>query len=158
MITWRLGPDCAAQWRDIRLAALREAPDAFEATLADWQDRPLADFARRLADAPTFAAGEVDNVPLAVAGWVGAPDPLYACLISVYARPAVRGQGYAAAAIMAVMQDAAAQGMQSIALNVRETGAHAQALYRRLGFRRADVAGLTNARGLPEVKMIRGLP
>lgn len=161
MITWRLGPDRAEEWREIRLCALRDAPDAFDAQLADWQDRPLTDFAARLRDMPTFVAGRIKGQPLAVASWAAGMDPRAAqrgWLLSVFARPEARGQGFAEAAIRAVLDDAHAAGMRSIGLNVRETAHHAQALYRRLGFRATDRTGVTNARGLPETEMLRALP
>lgn len=161
MITWRLGPARAAEWRDIRLAALAEAPGAFDAMLADWQDRPLADFAARLGAVPTFAAGDIPGRPLATAAWQAGLDPRDArrgWLLSVYARPEARGKGYASAAIHAALADATRQGMTSIGLNVRDTGRAAQALYRRLGFGPTGRPGVTNARGEPEIEMLRALP
>ncbi|WP_185968426.1 GNAT family N-acetyltransferase [Paracoccus sp. M683] len=161
MIIWRLTPDRADEWRAIRLAALRDAPDAFDATLAEWQDRPLADFAERLAEVPTFAAGDHPGRPLATASWLPGLDDRdrkRGWLLGVFARPEARGQGHATAVIHAVLADAARQGMTSMGLNVRDTAPHAQALYRRLGFRATARQGITNARGLPETEMLKDLP
>lgn len=161
MRVWRLGPDSAAEWRAIRLAALRDAPEAFDASLDDWQDRPLIDYATRLRSVPTFAAGHDLAEPLAVAAWEAGLDPRDAgrgWLLSVYARPEARGRGFAAAAIRAALDDAARQGMTSIGLNVRDTATHAQALYRRLGFAPTDRQGVANARGAPELEMLKELP
>lgn len=161
MTVWRLTPDRASEWREIRLAALRDAPDAFDAALADWQDRPLADFAKRLRDVPTFAAGDAPGQPLATASWMPGlddRDPLRGWLLAVFALPQARGQGHATAAIRAALDDAMAQGMTSMGLNVRDTASHAQALYRRLGFRATGRPGVTNARGLPETEMLKDLP
>lgn len=160
MTVWRLTPDRAAQWRDIRLAALRDAPDSFDATLAEWQDRPLADFAERLQNVPTFAAGDHPGLPLATASWLPGlddRDPGRGWLLAVFARPEARGQGHAEAAIRAAIDDAKAQGMTSMGLNVRDTAGHAQALYHRLGFRPTGRQGVTNARGLPETEMLKDL-
>lgn len=157
MTVWRLGPDRAREWRDIRLAALRDAPQSFDATFAEWQDRPLADFAARLTDVATFASGEVPGQPLATAGWLAGLDPRDAqrgWLLGVYARPQARGQGHAEAAIRAVLTDAKGQGMTSMGLNVRDRATHAQALYQRLGFRPTGRSGVTNARGEPELEML----
>lgn len=157
MLVWPLGPDRAAEWRDIRLMALRDAPDAFDATLADWQHRPLVDFAQRLADVPTFAAGDRVGAPLAVASWLAGLDPQHprhGWLLAVFAHPQARGRGYADAAIRASMADAARAGADSMGLNVRATNIPAQRLYRRLGFRAVEGLRLTNAHGLPEIQMI----
>lgn len=161
MITWRLDAARAEEWRAIRLAALRDAPEAFGATLDDWQDRPLDDFAARLRVVPTFAAGERLGEPLAVAAWqagLDARDARRGWLLSVYARPEARGRGFSETAIRAAIADATAQGMTSIGLNVRDRAAHAQALYRRLGFRPTDRHEASNSPDNPEIEMLRSLP
>ncbi|AUH34402.1 GNAT family N-acetyltransferase [Paracoccus tegillarcae] len=161
MIVWQLGPDRAEEWRHLRLAALRDAPDAFGSRLADWQDRPLSDFAARLTDVPTFAAGEVLGQPLASAAWVAGGDPRHPYrgqLISVYAQPEARGRGYAEAAIDAALRDAALAGMTSMALNVRKTAQHAQALYHRIGFRAAACEGPAKGCCETEIQMLKDLP
>ncbi|MBK4217098.1 GNAT family N-acetyltransferase [Paracoccus caeni] len=157
MITWRLGPDRAGEWRDIRLAALRDAPEAFDATLAEWQNRPLEDFAARLAAVPTFVAGDRVGHAFAVASWqagLDSRDPQRGWLLSVYSRPEARGGGYADAVIAAVIADAAANGATSMGLNVVAGNLHAQRLYLRLGFLPTERQGITNSRGVPEVEMI----
>lgn len=161
MITWRLDEDRAEEWRAIRLAALRDAPEAFDATLDDWQDRTLADFAARLRAVPTFAAGEFVGDPLATAAWQAGLDPRDArrgWLLSVYARPEARGRGFAETAIRTALTDAARQGMTSIGLNVRDTALHAQALYHRLGFLPTERQEVANSRAAPEIEMMRALP
>lgn len=157
MQIWRLGPERAEEWRDIRLAALRLAPEAFDAELADWQNRPLADFANRLAELATFAAGDTPGTPLAVASWgagLDDRDPDRGWLFAVFAQPQARGRGYAQAAISAVLTDALQRGATSMGLNVLAANLHAQRLYQRLGFRPTERQGVTNARGAPEVEMI----
>ncbi|SMO61112.1 GNAT family N-acetyltransferase [Paracoccus laeviglucosivorans] len=160
MIVWRVGPEQAATWRDLRLEALRLAPEVFDSTHADWSARPLADFEARLIVAPTFVAGDTPDHMLATASWMADLDPhdaRRAWLISVYCRPAGRGRGHAQAAIAAVMTDAQAKGMRSIGLNVVRGNAHAFALYARLGFRDTGRTGVTNAHGTPEIEMMRDL-
>lgn len=159
MKTWRMTPDHAAAWRDIRLEALATAPDSYGTRLSDWQGRPLRDFAARLAAVPTFAAGETEALPLAAAGWE--PDygglPHRAWLISLYARPAGRGRGYATAVIARICGEVAALGMTEIALNVGVANAAARALYARLGFAETGQPAQPNENGVAELPMLRPL-
>lgn len=157
MEIWRLGPDRADEWREIRLAALRDAPEAFGATLEDWQDRPPEDFGEWLRNVPTFASGDRVGEPLAVAAWrtgMDADDTGRAWLIAVFARPAARGCGYAEAVIRAVLADAARGGATSVGLNVVTTNLPALALYRRLGFRHSGREVDFSTRGDTELEMI----
>lgn len=154
---WRLGPDRVEEWRDIRLEALRNAPEAFDSTYTDWKTRPLGDFAARLEQVATFAAGREIGSPLAVAGWQAELDPRdleRAWLLSVYSRDEVRGQGFARAVCRAVIDDAVAAGMTSIGLNVLATNLTAQRFYRRLGFEVTRREGVSNSQGFPEFEMM----
>lgn len=138
MMLWRLGPERAAEWRDIRLEALLLDGDAFGAHHADWRDRPLSDFASRLEQMRHFAAGEAIGAPLAIACWEAGMDPSDPCrgwVMSVYARPLARGRGYAQAVLHRIARDAAQSGMRSLGLHVRDDNHHARALYDRIGFR-----------------------
>lgn len=160
MRLWRLGPDDAEAWREIRLQALRDAPDAFDSLYADWSCRPLADFAARLAAVPTFAAGECAARPLAVAAWERDLDPRCArrgWLMSVYARPEARGRGFADAVLARIADDARSAGMTSLGLHVGEANGPALRLYRRAGFAPSGVPAFTNPNGIREVELLRPL-
>lgn len=156
MRVWRLTPADAAPWRDIRLEALRAAPDSFGTRLADWQHRPLADFAARLAAVRTFAAGDGDR-PLAIAGWEPTDLPRRAWVISVYARPEARGRGHAEAVIRHAMEDARATGRTEVGLGVGVHNTAARRLYARLGFVPTGAPAQPNCNGIPELDMLRPL-
>ncbi|WP_156965380.1 hypothetical protein [Paracoccus sphaerophysae] len=47
-VIWQVRAVQADTWREIRLEALRLAPDAFDPTFAEWSVRPLSDFTARL--------------------------------------------------------------------------------------------------------------
>lgn len=136
MTVWRLTPDRAAEWREIRLEALQLAPRAYTSRLADWQHRPLADFAARLAQTHCFASGLTIGQPLATAGWhaEAGPAPL-AWITGVYSRPLARGRGYARDVMSAAIADAWASGMAVIGLSVYAGLPAPRALYESLGFR-----------------------
>lgn len=158
ILCWQMTPDQAPQWRDIRLEALASAPDAYGTRLSDWQHRPLREFAARLADVPTFASGDSEARPLAVAAWIPAERmPDRAWLISVYARPEGRGRGYAQAVIDHVCDVVRARGMVEIGLDVGVHNGAARSLYTRLGFVASPEPPHLNENGIPEMPMIRRL-
>jgi GNAT superfamily N-acetyltransferase len=131
-------PVAVSAWRtmrDVRLAALQDAPDAFgssyEREVAFTQD----DWLSRITRGPSFFAytGGQDAAP---AGMVGAfePRPRAAELVSMWVRPQARGQGVGRALVEAVLQWARDQGHDSVHLWVTETNDPARRLYERCGF------------------------
>lgn len=134
MIIRRVGPDEAEAWRTIRIEALTGAPDAFAARLADWQDRPLADFAAQLTANPTFLAFDGDD-PIACIAWMrDIADVARGWIGGVYVADRMRGRGAAQALISAALDDAKAAGITEMWLEVRAGNAPAQRAYEQAGF------------------------
>lgn len=138
-----------AIWRDVRLRALADAPDAFGSKLADWEgDNDREHRWRERFDNVAFnAAALIDGHVVGVVGAmcgsvdqgrVGGADAVE--LISMWVDPAVRGTGVGEALVGAVLEWAApsatagATGSVTVTLAVRRTNLHAQRLYRRMGF------------------------
>lgn len=157
---WQLTPDRAAEWRAIRLEALRTAPEAFGSSIDDWDGRPLQDFAERLAGCQMWAAGRVPGQPEAVASWeadISPAEPDLGWVMSVYVRPSARGQGLGDAIFARLIDAAARAGMTRMGLHVGQNNLAAQALYARAGFIPTGGPAMLNARGLWEIEMRRML-
>ena len=130
--------------RDIRLAALRDAPDAFASTYAEQAAFEEADWRQRIARGGTFLAfvpeADASGVPEAdasePAGLVGGYDygPGTVELISMFVRPRARGRGVGEALIAAVLDWARARNATSVHLWVTEINKPARLLYERCGF------------------------
>jgi GNAT superfamily N-acetyltransferase len=126
-------------YREVRLRALADAPEAFCSTLASEQRRPDQDWAARLS----AAAVSGQDLPLiaeragAALGmlWakVDASDPAVVNVFQVWVAPEARGLGVAAALLHAVVAWAREKGARAIALSVTCDSAAAR-LYRREGF------------------------
>lgn len=157
MKLWRIGPERAAEWREIRLEALLLAGEAFGSRYEDWCDVPASGYEKRLDDARHFAAGAELGHPLAVACWqagLDRDDPQRGWLMSVYARPAARGQGYSEAVLNHIAADARAAGMTSLGLHVVRTNVAALRLYRRLGYVDSGIDGILSDLGHPEYRLV----
>jgi ribosomal protein S18 acetylase RimI-like enzyme len=123
-------------WRDIRLQALRDAPDAFASTFAEqntlgedhWRQR-VAGGGLFLAWIPAVSAAE----PAGMAGGYQA-TPGTVELISMFVRPQARGRSVGEALIDAVIGWARERDATSVHLWVTETNKHARLLYERCGF------------------------
>ena len=130
--------------RDIRLAALRDAPDAFASTYAEQAAFEEADWRQRIARGGTFLAfipeADASDVPEAdasePAGLAGGyqQGPGTVELISMFVRPRARGRGVGEALIAAVLDWARARNATSVHLWVTETNKPARLLYERCGF------------------------
>ena len=160
--------------RDVRLAALADAPSAFGSTYAreaaftetQWRGRvsersvtflaygPAAD--GPAADGPA-ADGPADGpAPAGLAG-VYVEDSLPQ-VVSVWVRPAARGLGAGEALIEATAAWAKSRSFPVLYLWVTEANAPARRLYARCGFApTGEVQPLPSDPSLPEIRMSRPL-
>jgi GNAT superfamily N-acetyltransferase len=130
----RLGVDDVEVLREMRLRALRDAPDAFWTTYESEIDQPLEDWRRWLAVAALFVA-EDDLGPGGMAGGMVDPDDAaMAWLVSMWVAPERRGSGTADQLVAAVSAWATSVGRRRIRLHVEEHNARALRCYQRLGF------------------------
>ncbi len=130
-----LGPDDWRAWRELRLAALAEAPNAFAARLADWQGEGDDEqrWRGRLSGAAHNVVADLDARPAGMASGL-LPDDGPVELLSMWVAPFARGRGVADGLVASVVGWAAAHGTGEVVLRVRETNPAAVALYARQGF------------------------
>ena len=116
--------------REMRLAALADAPQAFEATLENDAARPARDW-EQLAGGPgaVFVAG--DWAGMAAVG----PDGEDATLWGMWVAPGARGRGAGRRLVEAAAEWARPRGLGRLRLSVSDGAPAARALYARLGFR-----------------------
>jgi GNAT superfamily N-acetyltransferase len=126
--TWRM-------MRDVRLAALQDAPYAFgssyEREIAFTQDDWLA----RISRGANFVActGGPGSAPVGIVGAFEA-RPRTAELVSMWVHPQARGQGVGRVLTETILQWARAEGHDLVHLWVTETNDPARRLYERCGF------------------------
>lgn len=129
----------ADEWpvfRQIRLAALREAPYAFSTTLEEWQGAGDSEerWRSRLHDVPYNVLAELDGVPAGMVSATTPSDEGATALISMWVAPFARGKGVGDALVAAVVDWARSRGLSRIELDVREANEQAFVLYTRHGF------------------------
>jgi ribosomal protein S18 acetylase RimI-like enzyme len=129
-----LSDDDWTLWRELRLAALAEAPYAFGATLAGWQDASEEQWRDRLRiPGGRDLVAYLDDDPVGMASGVPAGDDTIE-IISVWVSPAGRGHGIGDALIGALAGWAAESGATVVRLSVRPANAAAIRLYERASF------------------------
>ena len=131
----RIGPDDWQIFREIRLAALQEAPYAFGSTYEGEVAASEESWRHRLTERARFVA-EVDGV---VVGTVGAGPGEFegvGALTALWVDPRFRSRGVGTALVEAVLDWATDQGFSQVLLWVTEVNEKAQSLYERQGFAR----------------------
>jgi GNAT superfamily N-acetyltransferase len=123
-------------WRDIRLQALRDAPDSFSSTYADQVLLGEAHWRQRVTGGGLFLAWIPEVSASEPAGMAGGYQEARGVveLISMFVRPQARGRGVGEALVDAVTGWARARDASSVHLWVTETNKHARLLYERRGF------------------------
>lgn len=136
--TRTLSSDDWKVWRELRLAALAEAPYAFGSRLADWQgdgDREQRWRDRLEIPGSHNLVAMVDGVPSGMASGVPGDEDDTVEIISVWVDPAARGKGVADRLIEEIGARAVrVRRARRLLLAVTPGNAAAIALYRRHGF------------------------
>ena len=141
LIIQRFAPHDWPSYRDLRLRALAEAPDAFGSTLDTERVRPDAEWARRLeiaaharSELPLVARSGDEAIGLAWARIdTAAPEAAY--LYQVWVAPEHRGAGAGRLLLEAAVAWARTMGARYLALDVTCGDTPAVRLYTRAGFR-----------------------
>ncbi len=121
-------------FRDLRLRALAESPDAFGAQLGDVLDRPDALWQERVAGrGPIFAAYD-EGVPVGVGGAFPRPDEGRAMIWGMWVDPAARGRGHARRLLAALVEWIRDAGFPVVELHVTQGNDEARRLYLAAGF------------------------
>lgn len=136
----RIEPSDWRAYRDLRLRALQEAPDAFGSTYTLERGRPDALWASRLSDAvssdrdaPLFA---LDGDRICGLAWckLDAQDPATAHLFQMWVAPESRGHGAGGVLLKAALDWARHVGARRVRLGVTVGDSPATRLYARHGF------------------------
>ena len=159
----------AHEWRllrELRLAALADAPDAFGRTLAEEQPLPDAFWERQLADtvaspSKLSAVAEQDGRAVGIVYAALAPDaPAVAQLYSMWVAPSARRSGAGRALVEAIAAWARSRGATRLVLRVTQGNLAAERLYESAGLRFTDDAPSPVRDGSPlrARRMERALP
>ena len=136
----RIRPDEGAVLRDVRLAALADAPSAFGSTYAreslltaeDWAGRARASSAG--SGRATFFAVADNGIVGLVGGHNPEPTSSRVELVSMWTHPAARRAGVGRLLVDAVLDWARTCGVQAVELWVTRGNVGAENLYRAMGF------------------------
>lgn len=152
-----LEPDDWPLWRELRLAALADAPHAFGSTLADWQgsgDREDRWRSRLSIPGARDFVVLLDGVAVGMVSGVPGEDPDSVELISMWVSPAARGKGVGDCLIRAVERWAAERGARTLRLSVMPDNGRAIALYERNGFADTGELGCLRSDGVTRERVL----
>ena len=142
-----LQPHEWSTWREVRLRALADAPDAFGATLAEEQERIPEAWAARLSaaavsgdDCPLIAETDGAAVGLVWAK-VDATNPSLVNLFRMWVAPESRGRGVASGLLREAIGWAKRGQARVVQLGVTCGDTPAARLYVRAGFKNVGVPG-----------------
>jgi ribosomal protein S18 acetylase RimI-like enzyme len=149
-----LSPEDWATFRDVRLAALAEAPAAFGSRLEDEAQHDEARWRARLAARTQLVARGEGGAVLGTVG-ILAESPVIE-LISMWVAPAARGRGVGEALVTRVIAEARALGGREVRLDVAVDNPGAERLYARCGFARTgELARIRPGEPRLEARMVR---
>ncbi|MGH8827929.1 MAG: GNAT family N-acetyltransferase [Jiangellaceae bacterium] len=128
-------PDDWTSWRQLRLAALSDAPEAFGSSYETERERDEQGWRNRIAVPGTLMIATLDGEPAGIVGGY-VPRESVAELISMWVAPVSRGRGVGDALVDATLSWARGELARTIELWVMRGNTLAEALYARHGFER----------------------
>ena len=129
-----LTPDDWMIFRDTRLRALADSPDAFGVTLDEARDQPESLWRSRVGSpGPTLVAFEEDR-PVAMGGVFAPPDEEHAYIWGMWTAPESRGRGHAVRILDALVEWCDEHDLD-VLLHVTEGNDAARRIYVTRGFR-----------------------
>lgn len=139
MLVRRLVSQDAAEYRELRLAALRESPASFGSSYEEECDRPLGDFVTLLGEGERAFFGAFSDTRLVGSVGVGRESSLKerhkGFIRGMYVVPTARGQGVGRALLTCAIDFAATiPNLQQITLAVNASNVPAIRLYQSVGF------------------------
>lgn len=144
LVIRRIGVDEADRYRDIRMRALAEAPEAFATTYEEAAARPgrwwhdmVAEMASR-SDTGLWLAEDGERWVGLAGSFTPPDDPDVIELMQVWTDPDVRRRGVAERLLLTVIAQGAVSRSTAFELWVASSNASAIALYRSLGFAPVD--------------------
>lgn len=144
-----IGPDDWKLWRELRLAALEEAPYAFGSKLADWIDAPEQRWRERLTAPGAYQViAGLDGTPVGMAGGFPGEEPGTAELVSMWIAVSGRGRGVGNVLMATIETWARGNGATVLKLSVADGNDPAHNLYLRNGFTDTDELGDLMADGV----------
>jgi ribosomal protein S18 acetylase RimI-like enzyme len=135
----RLEADEWKLFREVRLAALRDAPYAFGSTYEGEVGASESSWRSRLEARTRFVAQSGREVVGTVAGGSSGLSGI-AALTALWVAPAARGRGVGEALVSAVLAWAQDSDYEQVVLWVVEGNSPAERLYDRIGFKRTGAA------------------
>lgn len=135
IVVRRLTTADVEKYREIRLAGLRNSPEAFGSTFASESLKPLSSFAERLGSSAVFGALLGGDL-VGIAGFAirqGAKEAHKGLLWGMYVQPDARKFGVGRRLVEAII-DFAREHVEILQLSVVSDNKPAQRLYARLGF------------------------
>jgi GNAT superfamily N-acetyltransferase len=133
VVVRRIGPDEWQALREVRLAALADAPYAYLTTLVEAQAQPAGMWQDRIAANPHFLA-TVGGVAVGMMVVIAADSGRE--IVAVWVAPEARGRGVIEALFDAAVRWAGDQGDAQLGLWVVEGNERAERAYARYGFSR----------------------
>ncbi|MBM4385231.1 MAG: GNAT family N-acetyltransferase [Deltaproteobacteria bacterium] len=151
----------ATDWRafrEIRLRALAESPDAFQQTLAGasaWPDAQWEELVAGVAASPTHALFIAERAGRAIGvvyARLESERPEIAHLGAMWIDPDARRAGVGRLVVDAVLDWARARNAKRVELQVTEGNGRAERLYARAGFARTEKTAALRPGAAPRVR------
>ncbi len=124
----------AEVFRDLRLLALQNEPDAYGSTFAESSLRPSTEWITMVTSMNYYLAFDGERAVGMASGGEYAPYPYARWLYGMFVRPEYRGTGVAHDLVREVARWTREQGSDQLGLHVTTTVHRAVAFYERLGF------------------------